>query len=87
VPAVGVDLKRANANLKLISSNTPIGHNFPVIADNTREKAQDQYRRVLEKTLGSPDDVLPTYRAWLHVIESESGSEELNADDATLADR
>jgi hypothetical protein len=60
-------------------------HDFPGIADCAREKVQDQYRRTLEKALGSPDDVLPTYRAWLHV--SESGSEELNADDATLADR
>jgi hypothetical protein len=55
VPAVGVDLKRANVNLKVISSSTPISHNFPGIAGSAREKAQDQYRRALKKALGSPD--------------------------------
>jgi hypothetical protein len=60
-------------------------HDFPGIAESAREKAQDQYRRALEKALGNPDDVLPTYRAWRNVIES--GGDEMNADDAALADR
>jgi hypothetical protein len=58
---------------------------FPDIPDDTRAKAEDQYRRALERALGGPDDVLPTYRAWLTV--SESGNDELNVDDVVLAER
>ncbi|CAN5292262.1 hypothetical protein BH10PSE16_BH10PSE16_00590 [soil metagenome] len=58
-------------------------HDFPGIPEDTREKAQDQYRRALEKALGGPDEVLPAYRAWLNV--SESGNDQLNKDEIALA--
>ena len=45
---------------------------FPDIPEDARVKAQDQYRRALEKALGGPDEVLPAYRAWLSVSESSN---------------
>ena len=43
---------------------------FPEIPENTRVKAEDQYRRALEKALGGPEEVVAAYRAWLNVSES-----------------
>lgn len=56
---------------------------FPDIPEDTRVKAEDQYRRALEKALGGPDEVLPTYRAWVNV--SESGNDQLDKADVALA--
>ena len=56
---------------------------FPNIPDDTRIKAEDQYRRALEKALGGPDEVLPIYRAWLNV--SESGNDQLDKSELALA--
>ena len=50
---------------------------FPEIPDDTRAKAEDQYRRALEKALGGPEEVVPAYRAWLSV--SELGSVDVSA--------
>ena len=36
---------------------------FQDIPEDTRVKAEDQYRRALEKALGGPDEVVPAYRA------------------------
>ena len=52
---------------------------FPEIPEDARVKAEEQYRRALEKTLGGPDEVVPTYRAWLSV--SESGNDQVGKDD------
>lgn len=76
IPATGI-LQRMTYTITL--------QDFPDIPEDTRVKAEDQYRRALEKALGGPDDVLPTYHAWLNV--SESGNDELNADDTALANR
>ncbi|CAM3766480.1 hypothetical protein [Polaromonas hydrogenivorans] len=56
---------------------------FPEIPQDVRVKAEDQYRRALEKALGGPDDVLPAYRAWLGV--SESGNDQLDKAEVVLA--
>ena len=56
---------------------------FPDIPEDTRQKAEDQYRRALEKALGGPDEVLQSYRAWLN--DSESGNDQLNKDEVLLA--
>lgn len=60
-------------------------HDFPGIPLDAQTNAENQYRRALEKALGGPDDVLPTYQAWVNV--SESADEEINPDDAALAER
>jgi len=56
---------------------------FPEIPDDTRVKAEDQYRRALEKALGGPDAVVPAYRAWLSV--SESGNDQVGKEEAAQA--
>ncbi|MDB5777929.1 MAG: hypothetical protein JWP93_294 [Polaromonas sp.] len=56
---------------------------FPGIPEEARVKAQDQYRRALEKALGGADEVPPTYQAWLSV--SETGNDQLNKDDVAMA--
>lgn len=56
---------------------------FPNIPDDTRVKAEDQYRRALEKALGGPDEVVPIYRAWLNV--SENGNDQLDKAKVALA--
>ena len=48
-------------------------------------KAEDQYRRALEKTLGGPDEVAPAYRAWLGV--SESGNDQLGKEEVAQASK
>ena len=58
---------------------------FPDIPEDTRVKAEDQYRRALQKALGGPDEVLPAYRAWLNV--SGSGNDQLSRDEVSLATR
>ena len=54
---------------------TIILQDFPEIPQYTRVKAEDQYRRALEKALGGSDEVEPAYRAWLNV--SESGNDQV----------
>ena len=44
----------------------------PDIPQDARAKAEDQYRRALEKALGGPTKVVPAYRAWLSVSESDN---------------
>ena len=56
---------------------------FPEIPDDTRVKAEDQYRRALEKALGGPEEVVPAYRAWLSV--SESGNDQVGQEEAAQA--
>ncbi|WP_029528468.1 hypothetical protein [Polaromonas glacialis] len=58
---------------------------FPEIPEDTRIKAEDQYRRALEKALGGPDEVVPAYRAWLSV--SESGNDQLSKEEMAQATR
>ena len=58
---------------------------FPEIPDDTRAKAEEQYRRALEKALGGPDEVIPAYRAWLSV--SESGNDQVGKDEVAQATR
>ena len=56
---------------------------FPDIPEDTRLKAEDQYRRALEKALGGPDEVEPAYRAWLNV--SESGNDQVGKEEVAQA--
>ena len=56
---------------------------FPEIPQDARLKAEDQYRRALEKALGGPDKVVPSYRAWLSV--SESGNDQLSKEEVAQA--
>ncbi len=56
---------------------------FPEIPEDTRVKAEEQYRRALEKALGGPDEVEPIYRAWLSV--SESGNDQVSKEEAAQA--
>ena len=52
---------------------------FPKLPKDARVKAEDQYRRALEKALGGSDEVVFAYRAWLSVSEScneQAGNEE-----------
>ena len=58
---------------------------FPESPEDTRIKAEDQYRRALEKALGGPDEVVPAYRAWLSV--SESGNDQLSKEEMAQATR
>ena len=58
---------------------------FPEIPEDTRIKAEDQYRRALEKALGGPDEVVPAYRAWFSV--SESGNDQLSKEEMAQATR
>ena len=58
---------------------------FPGIPEDTRMKAEDQYRRALEKALGGPDEVMPAYRAWLSV--SESGNDQSGKEDVAQASK
>ena len=58
---------------------------FPEIPEDARVKAEEQYRRALEKTLGGPDEVVPTYRAWLSV--SESGNDQAGKEDVAQASK
>nr|WP_181374816.1 hypothetical protein [Polaromonas sp. H6N]AWD72203.1 hypothetical protein pH6NP1_p002 [Polaromonas sp. H6N] len=58
---------------------------FPEIPDDTRAKAEEQYRRALEKALGGPDEVIPVYRAWLNV--SESGNDQVSQEEVAQATR
>ena len=46
-------------------------------------KAEEQYRRALEKALGGPDEVVPAYCAWLSV--SESGNDQVGKEEVALA--
>ena len=45
---------------------------FPELPEDARAKAEDQYRRALEKALGGAEEVVPAYRAWLRVSESDN---------------
>jgi hypothetical protein len=56
---------------------------FPEIPEDTRVKAEDQYRRALEKALGGSDEVVSAYRAWLSV--SESGNDESSKEEVAKA--
>jgi hypothetical protein len=56
---------------------------FPEIPDDTRAKAEEQYRRALEKALGGPEEVVTAYRAWLSV--SESGNDQVSKEEAAQA--
>lgn len=56
---------------------------FPGIPDDARAKAEDQYRRALEKALGGPDEVPSAYQAWLNV--SENSNDQLNKADVAMA--
>ena len=56
---------------------------FPEIPEDTRVKAEAQYRRALEKALGGPEEVVPAYRAWLSV--SESGNDQLSQEEVAQA--
>ena len=56
---------------------------FPELPEDARVKAEEQYRRALEKALGGPDEVVPTYRAWLSV--SESGNDQVGKEEAAQA--
>ena len=56
---------------------------FPELPEDVRAKAEDQYRRALEKALGGPDEVVPAYRAWLGV--SESGNDQIGKEEAAQA--
>ena len=56
---------------------------FSEIPDDARVKAEEQYRRALEKALGGPEEVVPAYRAWLSV--SESGSDLVGQEEAAQA--
>jgi len=58
---------------------------FPDIPEDTRVKAEDRYRRALEKALGGPDEVVPAYRAWLSA--SESGNDQLGREDVAQASK
>ena len=58
---------------------------FPEIPEDARAKAEEQYRRALEKALGGPDEVVPAYRGWLSV--SESGNDQVGEDDVTQASK
>ena len=58
---------------------------FPEIPEDTRIKAEDQYRRALEKALGGPDEVVPANRAWFSV--SESGNDQLSKEEMAQATR
>lgn len=48
-------------------------------------KAQDQYRRALEKALGGPEQVVAAYRAWLSV--SESGNDQVGKEKVAQASK
>ena len=56
---------------------------FPEIPEDSRVKAEKQYRRALEKALGGPDEVIPAHRAWLSV--SESGSDQVGKEEVAQA--
>jgi hypothetical protein len=56
---------------------------FPEIPENTRVKAENQYRRALGKALGGPEEVEPSYRAWLSV--SESGNDQVDEEEVAQA--
>ena len=56
---------------------------FPELPEDARVKAEDQYRRALEKALGGPDEVMPAYRAWLSV--GESGNDQVGKEEAAQA--
>nr|QJS06377.1 hypothetical protein [Polaromonas sp.] len=56
---------------------------FPEIPDDARAKAEEQYRRALEKALGGPQEVVLAYRAWLSV--SESGNDQVSKEDVAQA--
>ncbi|WP_426148765.1 hypothetical protein [Polaromonas sp. DSR2-3-2] len=56
---------------------------FPEIPDDTRAKAEEQYRRALEKALGGPEEVVLAYRAWLSV--SESGNDQVGKEEVAQA--
>jgi hypothetical protein len=56
---------------------------FPEIPEDTRVKAEDHYRRALEKALGGADAVEPAYRAWLSV--SESGNDQVGKEEVAQA--
>ena len=58
---------------------------FPELPEDVRAKAEDQYRRALEKALGGPDEVVPAYRAWLGV--SESGNDQIGKEEAAQASK
>jgi len=58
---------------------------FPELPEDARVKAEEQYRRALEKALGGPDEVAPAYRAWLSV--SESGNDQAGKEDAAQASK
>ena len=58
---------------------------FPDIPEDTRIKAEDQYRRALEKALGGPEEVEPIYRAWLNV--SESGNDQVGKEEVAQASK
>ena len=58
---------------------------FPEIPEDARLKAEDQYRRALEKALGGPEEVEPAYRAWLSV--SESGNDQLGKEEVAQASK
>lgn len=58
---------------------------FPQIPEDTRVKAEDQYRRALEKALGGPEEVMPAYRAWLGV--SESGNDQVGKEEVVQASK
>ena len=45
---------------------------FPELPEDARVKAEEQYRRALEKALGGPDEVVPAYRAWLSASENDN---------------
>jgi hypothetical protein len=49
---------------------------FPEIPDNARVKAEERYRRALEKALGRPEEVLSV---------SESGSDQVGQEEAAQA--
>ena len=57
----------------------------PQIPEDTRVKAEDQYRRALEKALGGPEEVMPAYRAWLGV--SESGNDQVGKEEVVQASK
>ena len=58
---------------------------FPEIPEATRLKAEDQYRRALEKALGGPEEVEQAYRACLSV--SESGNDQLGNEEVAQASK
>lgn len=53
------------------------------ITDRAKENAQARFKKTLERTLGSAEDVLTAYQAWQ--MAQETAEDELSAEQIKLA--